>query len=299
MTIIDARRSEHPYRGRFAPSPTGPLHFGSVVAALGSFLDARAHNGTWVVRVEDIDPPRESDGAAQLIIKQLGALGLEADEQIRFQSHRLADYRETLSQLRAQGLVYPCACSRRQTRDRSYPGTCRTGLKPGQRERSLRVITNQQKIKFIDRIQGEIDENIEASYGDFVLRRGDGLVAYHLAVVMDDAWQNITDVVRGADLIDATARHIYLQKLLALPTPRYAHLPVAVDADGHKLSKQTGAVAIDTQRAADVLVAALGFLGQAPPAELARMKIQSILDWAIEHWKLSQVQRVKSLTVRR
>lgn len=283
------------YRGRFAPSPTGPLHFGSVTAALGSFLDARAHNGSWVVRVEDIDPPREQVGASQLIIDQLHALGLESDERIQFQRDRVPSFHETLGQLTERGLVYPCAFTRRELGSNRYPGTCRAGLKPGTRGRSLRVLTDAEPVNFSDRIHGDVSENIDECYGDFVLRRGDGLVAYHLAVTLDDAWQNITDIVRGADLMDSTGRHVYLQKLLGLPTPRYAHLPVAVTADQRKLSKQNGTRAIDTRQASGILHQALTFLGQQPPGELAHMTVQSILDWGIQHWTLQQVPKTKTL----
>src|SRR5262245_3317107 len=257
--------------GRFAPSPSGPLHFGSLLAALASWLDARAAGGRWLVRIEDLDRPRVQPGAADDILRTLERLGLYWDGDVVFQSRRSAVYEQALSRLTD---TYVCGCSRREIADSAvslaadgaqvYPGTCRAGLAPGRAARSLRVRV-KGTVSFVDRVQGRIEQDLEDEVGDFVLRRADGQFAYQLAVVVDDAAQGITDVVRGADLLDSAPRQIYLQRLLGFPTPRYLHVPVAVDAEGDKLSKHTGARPIDQGD----LQRALRFLGQPPAATLA------------------------------
>jgi glutamyl-Q tRNA(Asp) synthetase len=257
--------------GRFAPSPSGPLHFGSLVAALASWLDARAAGGRWLVRIEDLDRPRVQPGAADEILRTLDRLGLYWDGEVVFQSTRGALYEAALSRL---GNTYLCGCSRREIADSAvslaadgaqvYPGTCRAGLPAGKNARALRVRA-QGMISFADRVQGELSQDLEREVGDFVLRRADGQFAYQLAVVVDDADQKITDVVRGADLLDSTPRQIYLQRLLDLATPRYLHVPVALDARGEKLSKHAGARPIDRED----LQRALRFLGQPASATLA------------------------------
>ena len=257
--------------GRFAPSPSGPLHFGSLVAALASWLDARAAGGRWLVRIEDLDRPRVQPGAADDILRTLERLGLYWDGEVVFQSRRAAAYEAALSRL---GDTYLCGCSRREIADSAvslaadgaqvYPGTCRAGLAPGRAARSLRVRV-QGSVSFVDRAQGRLAQDLEREVGDFVLRRGDGQFAYQLAVVVDDAQQAISDVVRGADLLDSTPRQIYLQRLLGFPTPRYLHVPVAVDAAGDKLSKHAGARPIDQGD----LRRALRFLGQPASDTLA------------------------------
>lgn len=282
------------YRGRFAPSPTGPLHLGSVIAALGSYLDARARKGTWLVRIEDIDPARERPGAAAAILRALERLGLHWDQTETYQSRRLDAYRAALTVLTERELVYPCACTRAEIGAGPYPGTCRQGLAPGRTRRSLRVRTGAAPVRFEDRVQGTQCTDLRRHSGDFVVRRADGLFAYHLAVSVDDAWQGITDVVRGADLLEATAAQVHLQTLLGLPTPRYAHLPVAVDGAGRKLSKQNRAPAVDTGDPAGVLSAALSFLGHRPPADLAGAPAPALLAWAIGHWRLAAVDRARS-----
>lgn len=269
------------YTGRFAPSPTGPLHFGSYVAALASWLDARAAAGRWLVRVEDLDRPRERPGAADEILRTLVRLGLEWDGAVLYQSRRAAIYQEALRKL--EGDTYWCGCSRREIADSAlrlasdgaqvYPGTCRAGLAPGKTPRALRVRTGPAPLSFVDRVQGRLEQVLERDVGDFVLLRADGQFAYQLAVVVDDAAQGVTDVVRGADLIDSTPRQIHLQHLLGVPTPRYLHIPVMLDAAGDKLSKSAGAGAIDFSPA--TLRRALAFLGQ-PPAET--------LDEALGNW---------------
>lgn len=263
------------YVGRFAPSPTGPLHAGSLVAALASRLDARAHGGRWLLRIEDLDPPREAPGARAAIVDALARLGFAHDGEILCQSGRDAAYRDAFERLRAAGHVYPCACTRREIADSVvragedrhrhaelvYPGTCRDGMPPGRAARAWRVRVGHTRITWRDRHAGRSTEQLDQTVGDFVLRRADGLWAYQLAVVVDDGFQQVTDVVRGADLRDSTARQVYLQSLLGLPTPRYLHLPVRVDAHGEKLSKQTGAAPIDPQRGVEALNEALDFLG--------------------------------------
>jgi glutamyl-Q tRNA(Asp) synthetase len=266
------------YAGRFAPSPTGALHFGSLVAALASWLDARAAGGRWLVRIEDLDAPRAQPGAADDILRTLERLGLAWDGPVLYQSRRLELYRDALRKLEAQ--TYWCACSRREIADSSlglaadgaqiYPGTCRNGIASGKPPRALRLTTTAQRIVFDDRVQGRQEQVLERDVGDFVLHRADGQFAYQLAVVVDDAAQGITDVVRGADLLDSTARQIYLQRLLGYATPRYLHVPAAVNAAGEKLSKQTGAPPIDPARGGEVLRRALAFLGQPATEDLAQ-----------------------------
>jgi glutamyl-Q tRNA(Asp) synthetase len=285
-------------RGRFAPSPTGPLHFGSLIAALGSFLEARRRGGEWLVRIEDVDTPRTAPGATTAILRALERYGLYWDGPVVHQSQRAAHYQTALESLLEAGWVYPCACSRqalagcRRGRDGApiYPGTCRAGLQRIDRPAALRLRVTDAPLTFQDAIQGEYRQQLEREVGDFVLRRADGVFAYQLAVVVDDAAQGITQVVRGADLLDSTPRQIALQRLLGLPTPAYAHLPVAVDRRGDKLSKQTGAPPLDERNPGPVLWAALRFLGQRPPPELAGETVPGIIAWAMAHWDLTAVE---------
>nr|WP_301290879.1 tRNA glutamyl-Q(34) synthetase GluQRS [Robbsia andropogonis] len=248
-----------PYCGRFAPSPTGPLHAGSLISALASWLDAKSHDGTWLVRIEDVDQPRSVPGAADDILATLAAYGLHADAPPVWQHDRDQAYETAFAQLRASGLLYPCGCTRREiadalahhdTRHRhatlAYPGTCRHGLH-GRAPRTWRLRVPEGTaacFHFVDRWHGAQSQDLAAEVGDFALRRGDGLWAYQLAVVVDDAAAGVTDVVRGADLLDSTPRQIYLQQCLGVPTPRYLHVPVLNDARGEKFSKQTGAEAL-------------------------------------------------------
>lgn len=296
-----------PYRGRFAPSPTGPLHFGSLVAALGSCLDARARSGEWLLRMEDIDAPRNVAGAADAILRTLEAFGFEWDGGVVWQSRRHDAYAAALEALKERGLAYGCACSRKEIADSArhaasdgglaYPGTCRSGLAPGRVPRAWRLRVDDGETAFSDRLQGRVVQHLESDVGDFVLRRADGLFAYQLAVVVDDAWQGVTEVVRGADLIASTPRQIRLQQCLGLPTPGYAHLPVATNAAGEKLSKQTLAPAIDAARAGSELVRALAFLGQAPPPELAFAGRGEIWRWALAHWDFGRIPRQPAISV--
>ena len=289
------------YRGRFAPSPTGPLHFGSLVAALGSCLDARSNGGEWLVRMEDVDTPRNVPGAADDILKTLEAFGFEWDGAVLRQSRRFDAYAAALEKLKAAGVAYGCACSRKEIADSAprhsidgglaYPGTCRGGVPPGRAVRAWRLRVRDEETEFIDRLQGRQVQNLERDVGDFVLLRADGLYAYQLAVAVDDEFQGISDVVRGADLIASTPRQIWLQRCLGYATPRYAHLPVATNVAGEKLSKQTRAPALRIDQAGATLVAALEFLGQATPAGLAHAGLREIWNWAFRHWSFADIPR--------
>ena len=290
------------YRGRFAPSPTGPLHFGSLVAAVASYLEAKSRAGEWLVRMEDLDTPRNVPGAADDILRALTACGMRWDDAVIYQSARTDAYHAELHRLRALGLVYPCACSRREIADSAvsgiegpvYPGTCRAGLAPGKTVRAWRIDVRGADIRFDDAIQGPVHQDLATDIGDFVLLRADRVYAYQLAVVVDDAEQGITDVVRGADLLDSTPRQIFLQKLLKLTPPRYCHVPVAVNANGEKLSKQTRALAVNYAQPLAALVPALRFLGQQPPDDLVDANIGEFWNWALRNWRIDRVPRARS-----
>jgi len=264
---------------------------GSLVAAVGSYLDAKSRNGTWLVRMEDLDTPRCVSGAADNILKTLARFGLISDEAVMYQSTRTSAYQDAFDQLFRDGHLYPCACTRREIADSAlhrgreliYPGKCRAGLPDSREARSWRVRVEQTRIEFTDRLQGSFAQNLACEAGDFLLKRADGLFAYQLAVVVDDAGQKITDVVRGADLLDSTMRQIYLQQLLNFNTPSYLHLPVAVNQQGEKLSKQTLARAVDPDNVVATLIKVLNFLGQRPPAGLSTGS--ALLAWATEHWQ--------------
>jgi glutamyl-Q tRNA(Asp) synthetase len=295
------------YRGRFAPSPTGPLHFGSLVAAVGSYLDARAQNGAWLVRMEDVDTPRNVPGAADAILKTLEAFGFEWDGAVLYQSARLEAYAAAMAQLKHAGQVYGCACSRREIADSAtrpavdgglaYAGRCRDGLPSGREARAWRLRVNNDEIAFNDRLQGRVAQHLESDVGDFVLRRADGLFAYQLAVTVDDDFQQISHVVRGADLLASTPRQIWLQRCLGFSTPVYAHLPVATNAAGEKLSKQTLARALTTNQAAAELVRALNFLGQAAPSELSKATVADVWIWAVENWSFAAIPRTPAIII--
>jgi glutamyl-Q tRNA(Asp) synthetase len=296
------------YVGRFAPSPTGPLHAGSLVAALASYLDARAHDGTWLIRIEDIDEGRSVPGAAEDILDLLQRLGMTSDREVVWQSRRKHLYAAAYDRL--AGHVYPCGCNRREIADSRlgvapdgaaiYPGTCRHGLAPGRSPRSLRLRVpdaGDDVITFHDRMAGAVTQRLAGESGDFVLKRADGYWAYQLAVVVDDAEQGVTDVVRGADLLDSTPRQIFLQRLLGVPTPRYLHVPVVRNAAGEKLSKQTGALAVrpgDEAGAVAALRESAGFLRlDVPPAgslaEFWRLAVPAwrarVASYAPDNWK--------------
>ena len=290
------------YRGRYAPSPTGPLHFGSLVAALGSWLEARTRGGEWLLRIEDLDRPREEPGAVAAILSALRACGLHWDGDPVFQSRRTHSYAEALQRLLASGKAFSCACSRREIADSTvqagdeavYPGTCRHGLPPGRSARSWRARVDDTVISFEDDVQGRIRQDLATAVGDFVVKRADGYFAYQLAVVVDDAEQGITHVVRGADLLDSTPRQIHLQQLLGYPQPRYAHLPVAITPAGEKLSKQTRAAPIDLGRVPATLFRALEFLGQQPPESLQHANSGEMLAWACAHWRLEKMPKSRA-----
>lgn len=305
------------YRGRFAPSPSGPLHFGSLIAAAGSYLDAKAHQGEWLVRMEDLDPPREVAGAADSILRTLDAYGFEWDGDVVYQSQRYDLYAAALEQLNQQDLLYYCECTRKGIIARCpqgqwgavYDGLCRS------KHREKPTIDNAPysvRIKvdnaisyaddlqgrrefphgsgtYADRLQGAVSQNLVTEIGDFHLLRKDGLYAYHLGVVVDDAEQGITDIVRGYDLLDSTPRQIYLQQQLGHPTPRYAHLPLALKPDGDKLSKQTKATGLDNKHPVPALWEAIKFLGQDIPTELQQASLAEVWNWAFEHWAFERI----------
>ncbi|MDP2225906.1 MAG: tRNA glutamyl-Q(34) synthetase GluQRS [Moraxellaceae bacterium] len=279
------------YVGRFAPSPTGPLHAGSLIAAVASFCAARAAGGRWLLRMEDIDPPRAMPGAADLILRQLEGYGFEWDGPVLWQHTRLEAYAAAIAQLQAQGDVFWCRCSRSdlaRTGTAVYPGTCRPHTTPRD-DAAIRLRVPAGTVAFTDVVFGSQTEDVAACVGDFVIRRRDGLFAYQLAVVVDDAWQGVTDVVRGADLLDNTARQIVLQRALGLPTPRHLHLPLALNADGSKLSKQTFADEIPLPSDSGLLWQALDFLGQQPPAALQSAPCSELLAWGTAHWQQAHI----------
>jgi glutamyl-Q tRNA(Asp) synthetase len=288
------------YVGRFAPSPTGPLHFGSLLAAIASYLQARACNGQWLLRIEDVDPPRELPGAGDAIVTALEAYGFEWDGPVIWQSEARSQHDDAVSQLLERKLVYRCACSRRDLADapRSalgiiYPGTCRDGCDAA--EFAIRIRTNDEPVGFDDYLQGPQSQRLESESGDFVILRRDGLIAYHLAVVVSDYLEGITEIVRGIDLMDSTPRQIWLQQALGYPTPAYMHIPVATHPDGQKLSKLTGAKAIPLNGQTEVLLAALTALRQLPPDDLGNASLSRIWRWAIENWRPDRLRGVSRI----
>ena len=283
------------YRGRFAPSPTGPLHFGSLVAAVASYLDARHAGGEWLIRIEDVDRQREVPGSADLILTTLAKLGFQWPEPVIRQSQRSALYTKALAQLLDSQAAYYCSCSRAEIAaagasaafegdELRYPGWCRAGTREPSRPQAVRFRTPSGPLTFIDAIQGAVTIDTQEQVGDFVIRRRDGFFAYQLAVVVDDAEQGVTHIVRGADLLMSTPRQIFLQQALGLPILRYAHVPLATDANGVKLSKSAGSAAIDLERPGLELWRVLEFLRQDPPPELRNKEVPAIWNWAIEHW---------------
>jgi glutamyl-Q tRNA(Asp) synthetase len=277
-----------------------------MVAAVGSFIEARHRGGEWLVRMEDLDPPREVSGAADDILRTLEAFGLHWDGEVVYQSRRHALYEEALEKLQARDALYACACSRREIADSSvsgvdglvYPGTCRGGIAPGRAPRAWRVKVDGRKIEFNDVIQGKMVRDLAADFGDFVVRRADGFFAYQLAVVVDDAAQGITGIARGADLIESTPRQIHLQRLLDLPTPDYLHLPVALNAQSEKLSKQTYAAPLDAARPLPALLQVMRFLGQDVPVTLIEGSIEDFWRWAVENWDVGRVPGVAGIVVK-
>ena len=298
MSSTTSERSRA-YRGRFAPSPTGPLHFGSLLAAVASYADALAHAGTWLVRIEDLDRAREVPGAADAILRTLEAFGLHWQEPVLYQSRRTAEYADALALLRARGLSYPCGCSRGDIAAEGlvgregpiYVGTCRNGLRPGRRPRSERLRVDDTRIRIEDRVHGTMDQDLAGEVGDFVLRRADGIHAYQLAVVVDDAAQGMTDVVRGADLLSSTPRQVYLQRLLGLSRPRYAHVPLAVDTAGRKLSKSSASTPVDPRDPLPALIHAWRFLGQAVPPSRP-VSVPEFWQWAADRWDAGLIPKL-------
>lgn len=291
------------YRGRFAPSPTGRLHFGSLVAAVASYADARACGGEWLLRIEDLDSGREVKGAADAILRTLERFGLTWDGTVAYQSRRSTLYAERLGQLRSHCLIYPCACSRKQIASdgRSgpegpiYAGRCRDGLPPGQPPRSERIRVPAKPVTVDDRIQGTLSQSLAQDVGDFVVRRADGVHAYQLAVVIDDAEQGINQIVRGADLLLSTPRQVYLQRCLGLPQPSYAHVPLAVDTAGRKLSKSHADLPVDPSDPVTALLRAWRFLGQ-PALGHVPATVDELWALAIPRWRISAVPAARHIS---
>lgn len=285
------------YKGRFAPTPSGPAHLGTLLAAMGSFLQARSQGGQWHVRIDDIDPPRVTPGAADSILKTLERYGLHWDGAVVYQSQRLEEYQTALDRLIEQNDVFDCACSRKDIdkiaakgpNGSIYPGTCRDGLGQGQSARAIRLRSKAIDISVNDLVQGKFTLNIRNDVGDYVVRRADGLFAYHLATVVDDGLDAFTEIVRGQDLLTITPQQIYLQKRLDIAMPGYAHLPLLVGENGKKISKRFGAQPVDEMDQPSVYRLILGSLGLPPPTSLNLDNAGETLDWAIENWDLSAV----------
>lgn len=284
------------YTGRFAPTPSGPLHFGSIVTALASFLDARSRGGRWLVRIDDLDTQRVRPGASDKILRTLDYLGLEWDQALVYQSDRIDAYLEALTALKEKGLLYRCYCRRQETRGIRYPGTCRHRNTATRTQYAYRIITNTEETGFIDRIQGYFSRNINHETGDFIVQRSDRIPAYHLATVVDDSWQGVTTVMRGADLLESTSTQIYLQRHLSCPMPEYAHIPVAIAADGKKISKQDEEIhPVMEKSPATILVAALHFLGQPVKPGLIKAGVRDVTAWGLENWDVSLIPRVREI----
>ncbi len=287
------------YIGRYAPSPTGPLHFGTLVAAVGSYLQAKSRQGQWLMRIEDVDITRSVTGAADDMLRSFERFGFEWDGEVIYQSQRTEHYEQALATLTGKNRVYPCTCSRKQIADDSsegvstgiYNGKCRSRSLPLNVEHALRLRAGDTAITFEDLVMGRHSQQLDTECGDFVIKRRDGLFAYQLAVVVDDALQGVTEVVRGTDLLDSTPRQIYLQQQLGYAQPDYLHLPLVMDETGQKLGKSTGAAALDSSQPVKSLLAALKHLGQQPPAELQATELKSFWQWAIEHWKLHNIPK--------
>lgn len=280
------------YIGRFAPSPTGPLHLGSLYTALASYLQARSRQGKWLLRIDDLDTPRNAPGSVDSILTTLETYGLFWDDEVDYQTHHLPEYEHLLMQLQRDGLAYPCTCTRKSltalhpepaSRD-VYPGLCKNRLQPASSPYSLRIKTDPRIVSFIDQLQGPIAHKLTEQHGDFIIKRRDQIIAYQFAVVIDDARQRVNHVVRGFDLLHETPKQIFLQQILGFSTPDYMHVPVIVDQDGHKLSKQTLAAAVSLNKPETLLFQLLGLLKQNPPAELRQAPPSELLDWAIARW---------------
>lgn len=285
-----SRSPAQAYVGRFAPSPSGPLHFGSLVTALGSCLQARRHGGQWLIRIEDIDRPRVVHGAATDQLRTLAQFGLVSDLPVTHQSTFHQRHNQALRQLLSRGHAFHCACTRRQLPASGiYPGTCRDGLRPKQRPRAVRLRVGHAQLTVFDAVQGPLTQDLGKAVGDFIIVRGDGLIAYQLAVVVDDHYSGVTEVVRGADLLESTPRQMLLYERLGWPHPNYVHLPLVTDANGRKLSKSDHADPLQTQQPVIAFRQALDVLGHPPPASLTTLS--SLWEWALTHWDLSRVPR--------
>lgn len=287
------------YVGRFAPSPTGPLHLGSLLAALASYLDAKSHQGQWLVRIEGLDPPREVAGASKQILTALETYGLCWDGEVIYQSQRAKIYENAIEQLIEQGTAYRCDCSRLQVQHRGsdhYDDHCRNRQAEVTSLAAIRIKTDDRLIEYDDLFQGRQQSRLHQQSGDFVIRRKDGLFAYQLAVVVDDFEQGITHIVRGSDLLDSTPRQLYLQQLLALSAPCYGHIPVVVNAEGQKLSKQTYAPALNLETVESTLCLALSFLGLHPDSHIQQSNSNDILLWATQNWQRTLIPQVMSMT---
>ena len=282
------------YCGRFAPSPTGPLHLGSIVAALASYLDARCNLGRWFVRIDDLDRPRTVKGADSLILHELERLGLEWDGPVVYQSHGTEGYEAAVQKLLQEGSAFHCGCTRREVGRRRYPGTCRAGIPAGRLPRSIRArVEGDSTIEFSDRFQGHHTIDLPSSIGDFIIKRADNVPAYHLATVLDDYALGVTDVIRGADLLEPTASQLHLMRLLNLDAPRYGHVPVALDEHRRKLSKAAAAQATSTSPPQRILLAVLRFLNQPIPEGARDVAVAELLANAVEAWDPSVVSRVR------
>ncbi|MEY3107373.1 MAG: hypothetical protein RIT35_1551 [Pseudomonadota bacterium] len=285
---------KQPYIGRFAPSPSGPLHFGSLYTALASFLQARSKQGLWLLRIDDLDIPRNIKGAADSILKTLDIFGLHWDQSVFYQSQLVDIYQEVLDELFKENLIYPCTCSRKILTD-IYSGRCREKHGEPQNPYAYRLKTDSRVISFNDELQGLISYNL-ATHGDFILKRKDHIIAYQFAVVIDDNRQQINHVVRGYDLLEATPRQIYLQQILGFDTPRYMHVPVIIDEQGYKLSKQTLATAVDLKNPSKIIYEVLTLLKQNPPTELQQAPVTEMLNWGIKHWDPILLKSCRSIS---
>lgn len=289
------------YRGRFAPTPSGPLHMGSLFTALASYLQARAQGGQWLIRIDDLDAPRNVAGADSLILQQLESHGLEWDE-ARYQTQHVPEYCDALSTLQLQKLLYPCSCTRAELALTSiagpdgpiYAGTCRSKIISTEKH-ALRLRVIDDSLSFVDLLLGQQTRDLPREIGDFVVQRSDGILGYQLACAVDEAAQGITEVIRGADLLDSTFRQLYVQQQLELPHARYGHLPVLVLSDGKKLSKQNHAEPIAASRASQNLLQCLTALGQSPPVALAGAPPREILGWAVPHWQIGRIPQKSAL----
>lgn len=285
------------YRGRFAPTPSGGLHLGSLLVALASYLDAKSVNGQWLLRIEDVDPYREVAGASNNILHTLESFGFEWDGEVVYQSSRFDAYQTIVSRFFNMGLAYGCDCSRKQLEPYAiYPNSCRDALKSVDNA-AIRIRVPELTYQFIDRIQGPFSQHLGRDVGDFIIKRRDNVYAYQLAVVLDDAEQGITDIVRGADLLDSTPRQLYLQELLGFVSPQYLHVPVLVKMDGHKLSKSNCAPVLQPKEASKLLIMALDLLGQKGAVQLQGELPTTILQWAIANWQIKNIPQQSSIVI--